>query len=249
MKVCSCERVSPEVWRIKSRVPVSLALSKKQRLYLSEYLGVGGKPVRAADLMKKYGITRQAVSYTILNGLERLKCSDIKGLHRYNRLATGTRRKKCHACRRHQLFVSNIGSYGGCWEYGGYMLETGYGRFGGTPTAWGGYAHRYAFHRWNGDIPKGLHICHSCDNRSCVNPAHLWAGTAKDNIQDAKKKKRMAWGPNAGRAKLSKAQVHDMRKRFGTYSDIDLSKMFDVSATTVWAIRTGRTWFNLPERG
>lgn len=46
----------------------------------------------------------------------------------------------------------------------------------------------------HGEIPAGLFVCHRCDNRKCVNPKHLWAGTQQDNITDAQKKGRTA-GP------------------------------------------------------
>ena len=44
-----------------------------------------------------------------------------------------------------------------------------------------------------GPIPEGNDICHTCDTPGCVNPHHLFAGTRKDNIQDAIKKGRMHW--------------------------------------------------------
>jgi len=68
-----------------------------------------------------------------------------------------------------------------CHIWIGYRFPNGYGNF----MAFGEqYAHRVAYRLYNGDISKGLHVRHICDNPGCVNPGHLILGTAKDNMAD-----------------------------------------------------------------
>lgn len=77
----------------------------------------------------------------------------------------------------------------GCWEWCGSITPQGYGAF-----FWFGKlsnAHRFSWLISNGEIKNGLWVLHKCDNRKCVNPSHLFLGTAKDNAVDASNKGRL----------------------------------------------------------
>jgi hypothetical protein len=72
-------------------------------------------------------------------------------------------------------------------------------------------AHRIAYELTHGAIPAGLDICHTCDNRKCCNPSHLFLGTRQDNIDDMLSKNREARGESSGRYKITDKQVEKMR--------------------------------------
>ena len=76
----------------------------------------------------------------------------------------------------------------GCWEWMSALDKFGYGQCRFNGKNW--KSHRLFYSLFKGPIPNGLFVCHSCDNKKCVNPDHLWLGTAQDNSTDMKIKGR-----------------------------------------------------------
>ena len=90
--------------------------------------------------------------------------------------------------------LNRIKKVNGCWEWQGKITNVGYGEI--THERKYVLAHRCSYKTFKGEIPKGMHICHSCDNKKCINPEHLWIGTQQENILDAMSKGRLPLDKN-----------------------------------------------------
>jgi len=137
-----------------------------------------------------------------------------------------------------------------CWKWTGAKDNLGYGRFGVDAENRSILAHRIAYELTHGAIPEGMIVCHSCDNPSCVNPAHLWLGTMSDNSQDMIKKGRGRNNTPEGEAhpmaKLSNSDVREivaLRKQGLALNAIALQ--FNVRAPTIHKIVTGKNWTHI----
>lgn len=116
----------------------------------------------------------------------------------------------------------------GCFEMKAGVCKNGYTKL--TIKRVNDWAHRMIYSLLNGDIPSGLDVCHSCDNRRCINPSHLFAGTRKENMEDAVAKGRQAKGFMLPITKLSdqdKSIIVDRAKSGEKYGEI--AKSFGVS--------------------
>jgi hypothetical protein len=112
-------------------------------------------------------------------------------------------------------------------------------------------AHRLAWEIHNGQIPKGsghhgICVLHTCDNPSCVNPAHLFLGTNHDNVKDMVSKNRHTAGEKSGTAKLIQTQVTQIKKLLKTnIVQRRIAERFNTSPQNISAIKHNRSWKNL----
>ena len=150
-----------------------------------------------------------------------------------------------------QRFWEKVEKTDGCWLWRAFIGNKGYGMFGLSrdgskmlPNYRGSMirSHRMAYLLCVGEIPKGLHVLHWCDNPSCVRPDHLFIGTNDDNIKDKVSKGRQArmFGIDHPRSKLTVAQADAIRqdKRIARV----IGPEYGISASCVNQIRRGATW-------
>jgi hypothetical protein len=140
-----------------------------------------------------------------------------------------------------------------CWVWQGMIDKHGYGSV--TYQYRVKRVHRLAWELTHGPIPDGLSVLHTCDNRVCYNPDHLWLGTQKDNMRDMVAKGRARQGTHLSSpgekhpmAKLTAVQVTEIRERYaaGGITLLTLGAEYGVTETNISMIIRRQTWKHLP---
>ena len=129
-----------------------------------------------------------------------------------------------------------------CWCWTGLKNTKGYGQI--TINSKKYIAHRVSWVLYNGAIPEGLLVCHTCDNRLCLNPMHLFLGTNKDNMRDMVEKGRSGAGEKHGNHKLTEKEVIEIREKYipYKYTQSKLAKEYCVTQAAIYYILKYINW-------
>lgn len=124
----------------------------------------------------------------------------------------------------------------GCWNWTRGKTGAGYGAIAVNNGL--KLAHRVSYELHFGSLSDDAVVCHSCDNPGCINPKHLFLGTQATNIADKVSKNRQACGERHGRAKLTLADVEEIRAALGVPL-AELAAKYGVSYKYISILRSG----------
>ncbi len=142
-----------------------------------------------------------------------------------------------------QHFWSKVRQTDGCWEWTGTKDRDGYGTYGMTPGRTR-KAHRLVWALTHGDLPTDMQVCHTCDNPSCVNPAHLFLGTCADNMRDKVIKGRANQvREKNNHAKLTMEDAEQIRILRGRGMKLqEIAVQFGISIALVSNVANRKSW-------
>lgn len=128
----------------------------------------------------------------------------------------------------------------GCWEWQRSRVY-GYGQVRTDQTWRYRRAHRVAFEQWIGPIAGDLCVCHRCDNKPCINPAHLFLGTTQENTADKVAKGRQQHSEDHPKAKLSRDAVAEILAA-PPRSGRRLAQKYGVTPAAICSVRKRKNW-------
>ncbi len=140
-----------------------------------------------------------------------------------------------------ERFWSKINKLGpeDCWEWKGSFR----GKYGQIRVNKKQYsAHRFSWILHNGH-PGDLWVLHKCDNVKCVNPNHLFLGTAKENTHDMINKGRKPIGTNHKSSKLTNSEIYAIRS--SKMKQRELAEIYGVDQTQISNIKNKKQWKHL----
>lgn len=130
----------------------------------------------------------------------------------------------------------------GCWDSHLKSHSDGYIRPDFGDRLGDQQLHRVSYALLVGPIPDGLNVLHTCDNKRCANPRHLYAGTQRDNARDALARGQFPRGERYSRSRLTETQVREIRALRETgVSMSQIAARYGVCRATIWHVYH-RTW-------
>jgi hypothetical protein len=141
-----------------------------------------------------------------------------------------------------------------CWPWRGHLTPRGHGRWyvssfasSGASEAGRVYAHRQAYMFYYGRIPDGLFCCHTCLEKSCCNPHHLFLATPAESVRNNIRRGLVKSGSALVCAKLTETAVSEIRRRYasaqaGGTSHTKLAKEYGVTAGAIQLVLNRRNW-------
>jgi hypothetical protein len=130
-----------------------------------------------------------------------------------------------------------------CINFEGIKDRDGYGRARYQGKEW--RAHRLSWTLANGEIPKGMLVCHKCDNPACTNTEHLFLGSVSDNCKDKVRKGRVKGEKNS----MSKLTDFDIPTIFELlhlgFTQASIAKMYKINSSVISTIKLGKSWTHI----
>lgn len=133
-----------------------------------------------------------------------------------------------------------------CWNWTGTLAKVGYPVLNVNGTLV--YGHRIAYFLKDRNFDQSMCVLHSCDNRKCVNPSHLFLGTRQDNMQDKVSKNRQSFG-EMNTHTLTEQDIIEIKQKYATgkYTQRRLGVAYRVNQSEISRVLAGYRWRHMSQ--